>query len=58
MGRDRAATKVVVALMAARRETRVLKGIHRGIRVPVRTNPGRDNRGQRKLRAWPGGQPL
>ena len=48
MDRDRAATKVVVALMAARRGTRVLKGTHRGFRVPVRTNPGKGNMWQCK----------
>ena len=41
MDRDRAATKVVVAVKEAKRGTRVLRDIHLGIRVLVRINPDR-----------------
>ena len=44
MDRDRAATKVVVAVKAERKETRPGRVIHPGTRVKARTDSGRDSR--------------
>ena len=44
MDKDRAATKVVEAVMVERKETRPVKAIPLDTRVKVRINPGRASR--------------
>ena len=48
MDKDRAATKAVEAVMAERKEIRLVKIIHPVTRVQVRINPGKGNKWRRK----------
>ena len=46
--KDRSTTMAVEAVMAERKETRLVRVIHLAIRVQVRINPGKGNRWQCK----------